>query len=84
MLGTIENEGPVVVKTHLAKLAKGGGVAEELSRYRNELEEIKHTFDLLRHPNVMPYQGLILDNVLFWLRNMVIEWQAKIRREQRY
>jgi len=69
IFGTIENEGPVVVKTHLAKMSKdvkAGKMSDEMRKYGDILLDIKNTFNLFKHPNVMPYQMLIRDSVFFY------------------
>ena len=63
ILGTLESEGPIVVKTYLRKLAKSKQDAEKLEEYKRKLGAVKDTFTILRHPNIMPYQWLLLETV---------------------
>ncbi len=59
VLGTIEKEGPVVVKTYMNKISE----ISALAKYRETLEEMQRKLTLPKHPNVMPYQCLIQDQV---------------------
>ena len=69
VLGTIKDEGPVIVKVHLCGITNDDNeLREELRKYERSLVNIKETFSILRHPNVMPYQGLILNNVISFIR----------------
>ncbi len=53
----------MVVKTYMRKLAKSGEAAGKLTEYQKILQQIKDTFRVLKHPNVMPTQGLLLEAV---------------------
>ena len=65
VLGTIDNEGPVVVKTYLAKIKDKSELSDRLESYKATLEKMKKTFQLNTHPNLMPYQGLDKNEVSF-------------------
>ena len=67
VLGSIENNGPVVVKTYLVLISNfNKTMIDELNKYQKRLEHLKKTLDLLHYPNVMPYQSLKLDKVFFF------------------
>lgn len=62
VLGTMESEGPLVIKVYM--IGKGNKeLVDDFGKYKDELENIQTVFNLTTHPNVMPYQSLILDNV---------------------
>lgn len=64
ILATMEDNGPVVVKAYLTKHARRNSAAnDELMKYKSRLEDIRKTLSLLQHPNTMPYQRLVLDEV---------------------
>lgn len=71
VLGTMENEGPVVVKVYLID-RKNKDIIDDLRVYKIELERTQAIFNLTTHPNVMPYQSLILDNVKFYMKNRML------------
>eukprot|EP00826_Nyctotherus_ovalis_P021426 TRINITY_DN16912_c0_g1_i1.p1 TRINITY_DN16912_c0_g1~~TRINITY_DN16912_c0_g1_i1.p1 ORF type:complete len:114 (-),score=23.17 TRINITY_DN16912_c0_g1_i1:412-753(-) len=62
VLGTMESEGPLVIKVYMMN-KENKELAEDFKKYKDELKRIQMTFNLITHPNVMPYQSLILDNV---------------------
>ena len=62
----MENEGLLVIKVYQIKHKN---FTEDLEKYKNELKRIQSTFDLMTHPNVMPYQRLILDDVNTTIKN---------------
>ena len=64
-MGTIEDEGPVIVKVYLSKENnRSEELAKELESYKKTFENMREVLDIHSHPNVMPYQGLILDYVI--------------------
>lgn len=63
ILGTLESEGPVVVKTYLKKVVKSGQAPENLAKYKQILGEMQENLRLFRNPNVMPYQWILLEGV---------------------
>ncbi len=53
-------------KVVLRKKDKGerdSKLGEEFHRYEETLKSLRQTFTLSKHPNVMPYQRLVQDNV---------------------
>ena len=53
VLCTLEDEGPIVCKFHFSKI--------EDNRYQNlevEVDNIRKTFNLFRHPNILNYEKI--------------------------
>ena len=53
ILCTIEDEGPVVCKFHFQKIE-----GEEFKMLENDMNKIKSTFSLYKHPNVLVYDKI--------------------------
>ena len=54
----------MIIQLYLSKVkSRSPELEKELTQYKVTFTEMRNTFDLLIHPNVMPYQELILDDV---------------------
>lgn len=53
LLCTIEDEGPVVCKFHFQKIE-----SEEYKIIENDINKIKATFSLYKHPNILVYDKI--------------------------
>jgi hypothetical protein len=64
---TLDSEGPCVVKLYFRRSSKDPSHAEtskKLNEYSSELIDLKSTYTIDRHTNVMPYQCVVLENVI--------------------
>ena len=53
MLTTLEDEGPIICKLHFSKIED-----DQFRYYETEINKIRDSFDLYRHPNVLPYDKI--------------------------
>ena len=60
----MDNEGPIVAKVYFVQK----NVPVNIKNYKRFLDDTRHNFSLLKFPNIMPYQVLYIDTVLFLLQ----------------
>jgi hypothetical protein len=53
ILATIEDEGPITCKLHFSKIED-----DQFRYYESEINKIKSSFDLYKHPNVLPFDKI--------------------------
>lgn len=75
----MESEGPLVVKTYIRKLAKGGESAEMLEGYKKTLQRLQEKLCFPKHANVMPTQGLLLETKAAFLVRQYFPFSLKER-----
>jgi len=79
IFGLLENEGPVVLKTYPLIYPKGSIASKKFQETKLILEDIKKQLRFIEFPNVMPNQGLALQEDAAFLTHQYFPFNLRER-----